>query len=187
MLLNAPLGVDGLKTGHTDSGKYGIALSANKNGRRVILVINGLATEQERAYEATRLLQYGFLNFTNIIVSSGSQAIVEVPVLLGKNKKVKLGTTKEIIFTIPRAFQGQNEVKIEYPSVLYAPVYKEKKVGEITVKLYNGSIYTFDLHPLDHTKKAGTLSRLFTKTKVVVSTFRSFKKVVERRVQTLKL
>ena len=57
------LGVDGLKTGHTDDGGYGIVVSGENNGRRVIAVVNGLNSETARADEAEKLLNYGFRNF----------------------------------------------------------------------------------------------------------------------------
>lgn len=187
LLLNANIGVDGLKTGHTESGKYGIAVSAVKDGRRIILVVNGLKTEQERATEAAKLLQYGFLNFTNITVANANKPIVEIPVALGKRKTVKLGALQDIIFTVPIAFKGQNDVKLLYPSMLYAPVYKEKKVGEVSIKLYNGSVYTFDLLSLSAVDKSSALRRFFVKAKAFFKTFKGFKKTVETKVQILRL
>jgi D-alanyl-D-alanine carboxypeptidase (penicillin-binding protein 5/6) len=163
-LLNTLHGVDGLKTGHTQVGKYGIAVSAVKDGRRLVAVVNGLKNDSERAAEATRLLQYGFLNFVNIVLLSSQKDLIEVPVLLGDNKKVRIGSKQDLIFTVPITFKGQNEVKLEYPCLLYAPVSLDKKVGQIEIKLYNGEVRNFDLYTLGRSNRLGIIKRFFVKT-----------------------
>ena len=62
LLYNTP-GADGLKTGHTEAAGYGLTASAERDGRRLILVVNGLASTQERASEGQRLIEYGFREF----------------------------------------------------------------------------------------------------------------------------
>src|SRR5215472_1922295 len=57
---------DGLKTGHTDDGGYGLVASAQRNGRRVILVLNGMITMRERAEESERLLEWSFREFEDV-------------------------------------------------------------------------------------------------------------------------
>jgi D-alanyl-D-alanine carboxypeptidase (penicillin-binding protein 5/6) len=59
-LLGTVDGVDGLKTGQTRAGGYGLVVSAKRGGRRLILVVNGLKSEKARRSEATRLLEWGF-------------------------------------------------------------------------------------------------------------------------------
>lgn len=62
-VLGRVAGADGLKTGHTEAGGYGVAASAQRQGRRLVLVINGLASDQARRREAAALLDWGFAQF----------------------------------------------------------------------------------------------------------------------------
>ncbi|NRA74082.1 MAG: D-alanyl-D-alanine carboxypeptidase [Rickettsiales bacterium] len=164
-------GVDGLKTGHTNIGKYGVAVSAVKDGRRLIAVVNGLENERARATEAHKLLQYGFLNFVNINIASGQTSVEEVPVFFGSVKKVKLKTKKDIILTVPLAKRGKTAIEVKYPSVLYAPIDNAKKIGEVNIKLYNGKVYNFDLYPSKKISKTNFFSNVFAKIKVFFKTF----------------
>jgi D-alanyl-D-alanine carboxypeptidase (penicillin-binding protein 5/6) len=166
-------GVDGLKTGHTDAGKYGIAASSLKDGRRLIAVVNGLRNEKERAEEAQKLLQHGFLNFINVTVSSPNVPLGVVPVSLGTVKRVKLGTKKPLVLTIPVANKGQTEIKVTYQSALAAPVTMEQKVGEVAIKLYNGDQYSLDLYPTTNIEKLGFFKSTFVKIKTWFKNFTS--------------
>jgi D-alanyl-D-alanine carboxypeptidase (penicillin-binding protein 5/6) len=167
-------GVDGLKTGHTDAGRYGVSVSAVKDGRRLIAVVNGTRNEKERAIEAQKLLQYGFLNFKNVIISNKDVSLAEVPVFLGASEKVKIVSKKPVIFSIPLAKKGKTQVTVKYLSVLSAPLVKEKKIGEVSIKLYNGKIYNFDLHPAKDVQKLGFFKRIFVTIKTWIKNF-SFK------------
>src|SRR5438445_8929400 len=64
-LLGSNIGVDGLKTGHTDAGGYGITLSAKQGDRRLVLVVNGLESDNARVEEGDKLLRWGFREFEN--------------------------------------------------------------------------------------------------------------------------
>ena len=158
-------GVDGLKTVHTSVGKYGIAVSAFKDGRRLIAVVNGLANERARATEAHRLLQYGFLNFMNVAVTGDKTILGEVPVFLGDVEKVKFRTKKDMVFTIPVSQKGKTTIQMKYLSVLHAPVDNMTKIGEVKVKLYDGRVYNFDLYPSKKIGKTNFFSSMFTKVK----------------------
>ena len=164
-------GVDGLKTGHTDAGKYGIVVSAFKNGRRLVAVVNGIHNKKERAIEARKLLQHGFLNFTNIEVSRDDNSLGDIHVFLGNVEKVRFGPKKPIKFTVPITHRKQNKVTLKYSSVLSAPIDKNKKVGEVNIKLYDGRKYNFDLYPIREVKQLGFFKRMFVKAKTCLQTF----------------
>ena len=74
---------DGLKTGHTEAGGYGLVASSKRNGRRVILVLNGMTSMHERAEEAERLMDWAFFNFEDVTLFSAGDVIENVPVWLG--------------------------------------------------------------------------------------------------------
>jgi D-alanyl-D-alanine carboxypeptidase (penicillin-binding protein 5/6) len=161
--------VDGLKTGHTESGKYGIAASSFKGNRRLIAVVNGLRDEKERAEEAQKLLQHGFLNFTNVTISNKSTILGEVPVFLGKVNKVSFSTKQPLVLTIPVVNKGQTEVKVTYPSKLTAPIDMDSKIGEVNIKLYDGRTYSFDLHPSETVERLGFFHRIYIKAKALIT------------------
>src|SRR4051812_17732529 len=87
-LLKTTAGTDGLKTGHTEEGGYGQATSAIRDGRRIILVVNGMTSMAERAQETSRLMEWGFREYTNTTVFRPGDTVVEAPVWLGAQDKV---------------------------------------------------------------------------------------------------
>src|SRR5437763_3268461 len=82
-LLKTVPGTDGLKTGHTEEGGYGQATSSIRDGRRLILVVNGLTSMAERAQETARLMEWGFRESTNTTVFRAGDTVAEAPVWLG--------------------------------------------------------------------------------------------------------
>ena len=74
-LLDKNLGVDGLKTGHTKRGGFGLVVSAERKGRRLILVLNGLPNIRARTKESERLLEWGFLKFNNYRLFSAGDTV----------------------------------------------------------------------------------------------------------------
>ena len=163
-------GVDGLKTGNTDAGKYGISVSAAKDGRRLVAVINGTPNPKERAIEAQNLLQYGFLNYSNIAIPKDQNSLGEIPVFLGEIEKVTFSTKKPAIFTVPLTEKGKTQIQIKYPSIIYAPIDTTKKIGEIIIKLYDGHTYNLDIYPVKKIKKIGFLKEIFVKIKTWIQT-----------------
>ena len=95
-LLKTVPGTDGLKTGHTEEGGYGQATSAVRDGRRLILVVNGLTSMAERAQETARLVEWGFRESTNTTVFRAGDTVVEAPVWLGSQDKVPLVVGKPV-------------------------------------------------------------------------------------------
>src|SRR3546814_14753825 len=74
-LLYRNVGADGLKTGHTEDAGYGLTASAIQNGRRLILVVNGLPSMQARADESDRLLSWGLREFDNYSLRSEERRV----------------------------------------------------------------------------------------------------------------
>ena len=81
---------DGLKTGHTEAGGYGLVASTLRNGRRVILVLNGMTSMHERSEEGERLMDWAFTNFEDVTLFSADAAIDHAPVWLGTSQTVPL-------------------------------------------------------------------------------------------------
>jgi serine-type D-Ala-D-Ala carboxypeptidase (penicillin-binding protein 5/6) len=133
MLLNRNMGVDGLKTGHTEEAGYGITLSGKQKERRLILAINGLSGTKERASESERLLQYGFLNFDNVTIFKKDAVVDEASVWMGKEKAVPLTINEDIIFTVPKNMADKIKATLTYDGPVQAPVKKGATIAELTV------------------------------------------------------
>jgi D-alanyl-D-alanine carboxypeptidase (penicillin-binding protein 5/6) len=124
---------DGLKTGHTEAGGYGLVASSKRNGRRVILVLNGMNSMRERAEESERLMDWAFFNFEDVTLFSAGDVIERAPVWLGAERLVPLVAGRDVIVTMPRNWRQKASVKVAYDSPLTAPVIKGDTVGKLTV------------------------------------------------------
>jgi D-alanyl-D-alanine carboxypeptidase (penicillin-binding protein 5/6) len=124
---------DGLKTGHTEAGGYGLVASSKRNGRRVILVLNGMTSMHERAEEAERLMDWAFFNFEDVTLFTAGDVIESVPVWLGTTRTVPLVAGRSVVVTMPRNWRQKASVKVSYASPLAAPVAKGDSLGKLTV------------------------------------------------------
>jgi D-alanyl-D-alanine carboxypeptidase (penicillin-binding protein 5/6) len=124
---------DGLKTGHTEAGGYGLAASSKRNGRRVILVLNGLASMHDRASEGERLMDWAFFNFEDVTLFSAGDTIDTVPVWLGAARTVPLVAGRDVTVTMPRNWRQKASIKVAYDSPVSAPVAKGATLGRMTV------------------------------------------------------
>ena len=156
-LLNKPVGVDGLKTGHTEAGGYGLAASALRKNQRLIMVINGLTSNKERTAEAIKLLEWGYRNFTNFDLLKEGMTVLQAKVWLGDKKTVPLVINEDTKITIPSKSRDKLQFKIEYDSPISAPIEEGTKIAELEITapgidslripLYAGSTIT-SLGPL---------------------------------------
>src|SRR5690606_3907506 len=89
-LLGSFPGADGLKTGHTEASGYGLVASAERDGQRVILVVGGLETGNQRASEARRLMALAFTQFARYDILKTGQVVGESDVWMGVEKTVPL-------------------------------------------------------------------------------------------------
>lgn len=124
---------DGLKTGHTDAGGYGLVASSIRNGRRVILVLNGMASMRERAEEGERLMDWAFANYEDVTLFTAGDVVETVPVWLGTAPTVPLVSGRELVVTMPRNWRSNAAVKISYDSPIKAPVAKGDTLGRLVL------------------------------------------------------
>jgi D-alanyl-D-alanine carboxypeptidase (penicillin-binding protein 5/6) len=157
-LLGNDIGVDGLKTGHTDAGGYGIALSANHDGRRLILVINGLASDNDRVKEGDILLRWGFREFTNKTLVSGGVKVAAVPVWFGSQKEVGLVAEKDVVVTVPAGESAETQYTLRYNSPVPAPIAKDAHIADLVVSS-NGVEQTIPLVAADDVAKLSGISK----------------------------
>jgi D-alanyl-D-alanine carboxypeptidase (penicillin-binding protein 5/6) len=124
---------DGLKTGHTDAGGYGVVGSAEHNGRRVIMVLNGMPTSHDRIEESVRLMGWAFANFENVTLFAVNDVVENAPVYLGNRRSVPLVGGQDLKLTMPRAWRQHAHVAITYDSPIPAPIRAGDVLGKLTV------------------------------------------------------
>jgi serine-type D-Ala-D-Ala carboxypeptidase (penicillin-binding protein 5/6) len=124
---------DGLKTGHTEAGGYGLAASAKRGERRVIIVLNGLDSMHQRAEEGERLMDWAFANFEDVTLFAAGDVVERVPVWLGTSPTVPLVGGRDLVVTMPRNWRKNASIKVSYDSPLRAPVAKGTTLGKLVV------------------------------------------------------
>jgi len=132
-LLYRNIGADGLKTGHTEDAGYGLTASAEQNGRRLILVVNGLPSVQARADEADRLISWGFREFDNYALFKAGDTVDEAPVWLGDEDTVPLVIADDLKVTLPRNDRNGMQVSVVYDSPIPAPVPAGAEIAKLRV------------------------------------------------------
>lgn len=127
-------GADGLKTGHTEAAGYGLAASVERNGRRLIMVINGVKSMQERANESRKLIEFGFREFENYRPFRAGEVVAEADVWLGTQGKVPLVVDQDSVVTMPRSARNSAKIVMQYNAPLAAPIVKGTTVGQIRIE-----------------------------------------------------
>jgi D-alanyl-D-alanine carboxypeptidase (penicillin-binding protein 5/6) len=125
---------DGLKTGHTDAGGFGLVASSLRDGRRVIMVLNGMKSMHERAIESERIMNWAFANFENVTLFAENEVIDNAPVWLGRDKTVPLVGGRDLVVTLPKSWRNTASIKISYAAPITAPVVKGQPIGVLLLR-----------------------------------------------------
>ena len=129
------IGADGLKTGHTEVGGYGLTVSAIRKNRRLILVINGLPTKKSRAVESERILDWGFREFNNYALFKAGETVTEAQIWMGEHGSVPLLIERDLIITLSRKVRRGMKVKVAMETPVPAPVKKGDVLATLKVEL----------------------------------------------------
>jgi len=151
---------DGLKTGHTEDGGYGLVGSAVQDGRRLILVINGLGSNRARAREAKRLLTYGFRNFSVYPLFKAGDVVDSANVWLGTEAKVPLVIQGDVTLSLSRQDRRKMKVKIIYTGPIPAPIVKGQPIATLEVSAHDMKTITLPLIAGANVSKLGGVGRL---------------------------
>ncbi len=159
-LLGLDLGVDGLKTGFIKEAGYGIVASAKQDGRRVILVINGMEDAQARRNEAVRLIEWGFKGFADFKLFDAEEVVGRARVWGGDRMYVPLIGTGEITVLLPKAQSAQRlQAQIIYKSPIKAPIKKGDAIAKLRVTTASQSVNEVPLAAGEDVPAAGTMRR----------------------------
>ncbi|MCP5433561.1 MAG: D-alanyl-D-alanine carboxypeptidase [Alphaproteobacteria bacterium] len=146
-LLGTYAGADGMKTGHTDESGYGLVATAKRQvplsgsqgsvERRLIVVVNGLDSDNGRAAEARKLLDYGFRDFKAYSLFLSGQIIQDHPITVwnGTRGKLPISVRRDVNVFLTDAEREGMEVKLVHPSPIAAPVAYNDEVGELVIAI----------------------------------------------------
>ncbi len=132
-LLYRDFGGDGLKTGHTDEAGYGLTGSAQRDGRRLVLVLNGLESVTVRAEESARLISWGFREFENYELFAADETVEAVEVWMGVEDTVPLVLAEDLAVTLRRAVRNDLEVTVRVDEPVAAQIAAGQALGTLVV------------------------------------------------------
>ncbi len=156
-LLYHPVGVDGIKTGHTDVGGFGLTASGERNGRRLLLVVNGLPSAQARNDEPIRLLDWGWNGFRAYPLLRAGETVDTVPVWMGEADSVPVVTGQDVAVTLAPQDRDSLRVEEKLTEPLPSPIHRGQVVGQLVVD-YAGGERTVDLLAAADVPAAGGLT-----------------------------
>lgn len=127
-------GADGLKTGHTDEAGYGFTGSADQNGRRLIEVLAGMDSWNQRVQESTRLIEWGFNAWNDKPLFKAGAKVGTAKVQLGSSAEVPLMAPRDLAVTVPAGLAtGATQMKIRYEGPLIAPISKGQEIAQLVI------------------------------------------------------
>lgn len=159
-LLDEGIGADGLKTGHTEAGGYGLTASAMQDGRRLFLVVNGLNSKRQRGTESLRLMGWAFRNFDNYKLFEANETVGEADVWLGTDAQVPLIVTEGLTLTMQKRSRKNMKVTLSYQSPLPAPIVEGQQVGVLRVTAPDMEAREYPLLAGKSVHKLGMVGRL---------------------------
>jgi D-alanyl-D-alanine carboxypeptidase (penicillin-binding protein 5/6) len=164
LLLFRDASVDGLKTGHTQAAGYGLVATAkrelpNVGTRRLLSVVLGAESENARAIESQKLLNWGYSAFDAVKLFDANQAVVTPPVWKGKQPVLKLGSVRPLVVAIPAGSASQLKTQVVRPDPLVAPFAKGQAVGSLKLLQGEKALFEVPLQVLEPVEQAGVLGR----------------------------
>lgn len=155
--------VDGMKTGHTEESKYSLISSANRpNGdsqRRLISVLIGAKSDQVRAQESLKLLNWGYQNFDTVKLYGKGQALASPEIWKGTQATIKIGFDRDVYVTLPKGSASKLKPALERKDPLVAPIAANTKVGTVKMML-DGKVYAeFPVIALEEVPQASIFGR----------------------------
>lgn len=153
-------GADGLKTGHTEESGYGLAASAEREGRRLILVVGGLTSTSERMRESQRLMQFGFRNFSHYPLFRAGETVEHAEVWLGEDATVPMAIAEDLAITMSRRQRAEMKVSVNYINPVTAPIERGQKLGDLTVEMPGRPIVTVPLIAAESVDEVGGFGKI---------------------------
>ncbi len=153
--------VDGIKTGHTSAAGYCLMASAKRGDQRLITVVMGNTSENQRAVDSQALLNWGFRFYETHRLYDANKRIAQQKVWKGETDEVALGVTAPLLVSTPRGKYGKLKATMDIPKVLQAPIRKGQRIGTVRVSLDGKPVAQQPLVALNDIPKGGFFKRLW--------------------------
>jgi D-alanyl-D-alanine carboxypeptidase (penicillin-binding protein 5/6) len=156
--------VDGLKTGHTDAAGFCLIATAKRDApgvgsRRLLSIVLGTASENARATESQKLLNWGYSAFDAIKLFEANQAVVAPNVWKGSATSVKLGRPQPIIVAVPAGSASRLQTQAARPEPIVAPLTRGQSLGVLKVTLDQKTVAEVPLQVLESVDQASFIVR----------------------------
>ena len=155
--------VDGVKTGHTESAGYCLISSAKRNDMRLIAVVAGSPSENERLISSQRLLEYGFRFFATQKLISKDSEITTAKVWGGKMDEVALGTKEDILLTLPRSDFKNIKANYNFKNNIQAPISNGDVIGDIEFISNDRVVLSAPLVAVESVEAKGFFGRIWAR------------------------
>ena len=159
-LLYTDPSVDGLKTGHTNEAGYCLTTSAKRGPMRLISVIFGATSMNERASQTREILSWGYANFETVKVQPANQVLAKAKVWYGKENDVKIGLAENFNVTMPKGQADAIKTQLVVQPKLTAPLKKGQVVGKFVASLNGKVISEKPLIALQNIEEAGFFAKM---------------------------
>jgi D-alanyl-D-alanine carboxypeptidase (penicillin-binding protein 5/6) len=157
--------VDGLKTGHTEGGGYSLIATAKRSSaageRRMLTVVIGTSSDQMRAQESLKLLNWGFQNFDTVKLYDKGQVIATPDVWKGSQSQVPIGFSRDAYVTVPKGMAARMKTVLERKDPLIAPFSENSQVGVLKILVDEKLVAELPVVALEQVNPASFLGRLW--------------------------
>lgn len=160
-LLGRVAGADGLKTGHTEEAGYGFTGSAEQNGRRLVMVVSGLTSFNQRIAESVRFMDWGFRAWSAKPLFKKGATIDSADVQLGDTDQVALVAPRDLAVTLPGGAAGAMQVKVVYDGPIKAPIKAGQHIADLVVTTPDTPPQTMPLVAAADVGEAGFFGRVW--------------------------
>ena len=164
LLLFRDPSVDGLKTGHTEAAGFCLIATAKREApgvgpRRLLSIVLGASSENARATESQKLLNWGYTAFDAVKLFEANQAVVSPNVWKGRSNVAKLGRAQPIVVAVPAGAASRIQTQVARPEPLVAPMVRGQVLGALKVTLDQQPLVDVPLTVLETVEQAGVLGR----------------------------
>ncbi|MBU1756070.1 MAG: D-alanyl-D-alanine carboxypeptidase [Alphaproteobacteria bacterium] len=154
-------GADGIKTGFTNQAGYGFLGSAERNGRRLMMVVAASPTGRARNEASRELIEWGFANFDSIRLFEKDETIAEARVQNGSSRAVPLAARAPVRLSLPRDREAEIDLAIRYEGPLRAPIEQGEEVARLLVSVDGEQVNSVPLVATQTIVEANLLRRVF--------------------------
>lgn len=154
---------DGVKTGHTEAAGYCLVGSAKRGDMRLITVVAGSDSDNNRFLASQRLLEYGFRFFATQKVLNANQEYKKINIWSGVEKTLGLGVLEDVSITLPRTSFKDLTVNYNYSNNIQAPIEVGQKIGTLEIISNDEIVFSTNLVALENIKSKGFFGRLWSK------------------------